>query len=44
MTWASANKIEIEQVYEYSDIIPEYHIISQSIVPNTLLKMLRKLI
>lgn len=43
MTWASANKIEIEQVYEYSDIIPEYHIISQSIVPNTLLKNVKKI-
>ena len=41
--WASANKVTIEQSYEYSDNVEEYHIISQSIVPNTLLKDVKKI-
>lgn len=41
--WAKSNNITIEQTYEYSDNIPEYHIISQSVAPNTLLKSVEKI-
>jgi beta-lactam-binding protein with PASTA domain len=41
--WANANKVTIEQSYEYSDNVAEYHIISQSVVPNTLLKDVKKI-
>ena len=37
------NNIEIEEVYEYSDIIPEYHIISQDISYGTLIKNIYKI-
>ena len=36
--WAKANNINIEQDYEYSDMIPEYTIISQNIDSNSNLK------
>lgn len=38
LKWAKENNIEVNQIYEYSDNINEYHIISQDIAPNTLLK------
>ncbi len=34
LSWASSNKIEVSQVYEYSDNIEEFSIISQSATPN----------
>lgn len=37
------NNLEIEEIYEYSDIIPEYHIISQDIVYGTLIKNIYKI-
>lgn len=43
ITWASENNIEFEQIYEYSDNIKEYNIITQNIVPNTLLKDIKKI-
>lgn len=36
--WANSNKIDIIQDYEYSDMIPEYTIISQDITPGSSLK------
>lgn len=36
--WAEANKIVIEQDYEYSDMVPEYAIISQNVKPGSKLK------
>lgn len=33
--WANNNNIKINQEYEYSDMIPEYEIISQSVKPGT---------
>ena len=36
--WSEKNKIEIIQDYEYSDMIKEYHIISQSVAPGTKIK------
>ena len=41
--WSEKNHIEIDQVYEYSDLVDEYHIISQSKNSNTTLKNLKKL-
>ena len=38
MKWADKNKVKIEQEYEYSDMIPEYSVISQSIDAGTSLK------
>lgn len=38
ITWASKNKVEVKQVYEYSDMIEEYNVISQSIAVGTKLK------
>ena len=29
--WSTANKIDLKQEYEYSDIIPEYHVINQDV-------------
>ena len=36
--WSEKNKIDIIQDYEYSDMISEYHIISQSVEAGTKLK------
>lgn len=36
--WSEKNKINIVQDYEYSDMISEYHIISQDVEPGTKLK------
>lgn len=44
MNWASSNKIEIDQEYEYSDMVPEYEIISQSVTPGTKIKDVTKLV
>ena len=41
--WSQANKIDIEQIYEFSDLVDEYKIISQSKSENTSLKNLNKL-
>lgn len=37
------NNIDIIEVYEYSDTIPEYHIISQDVSPYTLVKNINKI-
>lgn len=38
LTWADANKIQIEQSFEYSDEVEEYGIIRQDLIPATPLK------
>lgn len=43
LKWAKENNIEVEQIYEYSDNVKEYHIITQDIYPNTLLKDVSKI-
>ncbi len=43
INWASENKIEYEQAYEYSDNVEEFHIISQNVLPNTPLKEVKKI-
>lgn len=43
LKWAKENNIEVTQIYEYSDNIDEYHIITQDIYPNTLLKNVDKI-
>lgn len=43
ISWASDNKIEVEQMYEYSDNVEEFNIITQNILPNTLLKDVKKI-
>ncbi len=42
--WASSNDITLEQDYEYSDLVDEYCIISQSVLPGTKLKNIDKLV
>lgn len=39
--WSEKNKVEINQVYEYSDMIDEYHIIGQNKSSSTPLKNLK---
>lgn len=41
--WSEKNHIDINQVYEYSDLVSEYHIISQSEKTDTLLKDVKTL-
>lgn len=41
--WATENKIEFEQTYEFSDNIDEFNIIFQSEAPNTLVKDIKKI-
>lgn len=41
--WSQKNKIKINQIYEYSDLTEEYHIISQSKKEGTLLKDIKEL-
>lgn len=41
--WADANKIKYYQVYEFSDNIEEFSIISQSVSPNTLTKSIKEI-
>ncbi len=36
LTWADANNITVEQVYDDSDTIEEYHIIKQNVYPNVI--------
>ena len=43
LKWAKENNIEVNQIYEYSDNIEEYRIITQDIYPNTLLKKVDKI-
>lgn len=42
-SFCKENFIEIEEIYEYSDVIPEYHIISQDISVGTLIKNVKKI-
>lgn len=42
--WTTDNKIDLEQIYEYSDVVSEYHVIYQSIKPGTKLKNVKKLV
>ena len=42
--WTTDNDIALEQVYEYSDVVSEYHIIYQSVKPGTKLKNVKKLV
>lgn len=41
--WSEANKVEIIQDYEYSDMIPEYHVISQDVISGTNIKDVDKI-
>ena len=41
--WSEKNNVDINQVYEYSDLVSEYHIISQDIKSDTLLKDVKEL-
>ena len=41
--WGETNNIEIEQKFEYSDIVPIYNIISQSAETGTLIKDVKKI-
>lgn len=43
VTWGKKNNIAINQLYEYSDVIPEFYIISQDIAPNTLQKDVKEI-
>ena len=43
MKWASKNNVTVNQEYEYSDMIPEYQIISQDVDKNTKLKDLKEI-
>ena len=40
--WTTDNKISLEQEYEYSDLIDEYHIIYQDVKAGTKLKKINK--
>lgn len=42
--WTTDNKIDLEQIYEYSDVVSEYHVIYQNVKPGTKLKNFKKLI
>lgn len=41
--WSQKNKIKINQIYEYSDLVEEYHIISQNEKEGTLIKDIKEL-
>lgn len=41
--WSQKNKIKINQIYEYSDLVDEYHVIHQSKKEGTLVKNLKEL-
>ena len=43
VSWASKNKVTLTQDYEYSDMIPAYHIISQDNVEGSKLKDAKEL-
>lgn len=36
ITWADANHITVEQIYDDSETVEEYHIIKQSVYPNVI--------
>lgn len=40
--WSTDNKIELQQEYEYSDVVKEYHIIYQDVKAGTKLKNINK--
>jgi len=42
-SWAKGNNISIEQVFESSDNVENYHIISQDVTPGTLVKKVKKM-
>lgn len=42
--WANKNNIKITQQYEFSDLVPEYQIISQSVVAGTSVKDIDEII
>lgn len=44
MKWASENNITLETIYEYSDNVKEGYIITQDVLPDTLLKKIKKVI
>lgn len=41
--WSEANHIELNQIYEYSELVKEYKIVSQSAPKDTLIKNVKKL-
>lgn len=41
--WAEENKIKYYQVYEHSDYIEEFSVISQSVSPNTVVKNVKEI-
>ncbi len=41
--WASKNNITLNQIYENSDSIDNYHIISQNVTPGTLTKKIKEM-
>lgn len=43
LAWAKENNIEIKQVFENSDTIEEYYVISQNVEPGTLTKKIKSL-
>lgn len=43
MKWASANKIDIETTYEYSDNVDEGEIIAQSVEAGSVIKLINKI-
>lgn len=42
-TWKDKNNIIVNEVYEYSDIIPEYYVISQDVSSSTLTKDVKEI-
>lgn len=43
LSWGKDNNITVNMTYEYSDTIIEYNIISQDVLPNTLLKKVKEI-
>ncbi len=41
--WSNENDIILKQEYEYSDLVPEYHIIYQNVNPNTKLNKIKQI-
>ncbi len=41
--WSEANHVELNQLYEYSELVDEYKIVSQSAPKDTLIKNVKKL-
>ncbi len=41
--WSNKNDITLTQQYEYSDLIPEYHVIYQDVDPGTKINNIKKL-